>query len=77
MYITSQNHGYYVDKLPDNVTATYINVNDGTIEGMKQDTSIYSVQFHPETTTRSRMEIIYSTSFFPFSPKEDFVNLQL
>ncbi|NLP28070.1 MAG: glutamine-hydrolyzing carbamoyl-phosphate synthase small subunit [Clostridia bacterium] len=55
VYITSQNHGYYVDKLPDNVTATYINVNDGTIEGMKHKTlPIYSVQFHPETTTRSK-----------------------
>ncbi|HCW03754.1 MAG TPA: carbamoyl phosphate synthase small subunit, partial [Clostridium sp.] len=39
----------------DNVTATYINVNDGTIEGMKHKTlPIYSVQFHPETTTRSK-----------------------
>ena len=49
VYITSQNHGYYVKDLPENVTETYISMNDGTVEGMKHNTlPIFSVQFHPE-----------------------------
>jgi carbamoyl-phosphate synthase small subunit len=49
VYITSQNHGYYVEELPKEVFATHINVNDGTVEGMRHKTlPIYSVQFHPE-----------------------------
>lgn len=51
VYITSQNHGYVVEELPKGVIATHINVNDGSIEGMKHKTlPIYSVQFHPEAS---------------------------
>jgi carbamoyl-phosphate synthase small subunit len=49
VYITSQNHGYYVKDLPENVSATHISMNDGTVEGMRHNTlPVYSVQFHPE-----------------------------
>ncbi len=49
VYITSQNHGYYVKELPEDVVATHISMNDGTIEGMRHKTlPIYSVQYHPE-----------------------------
>lgn len=49
VYITSQNHGYYVDVLPEAAIATHISMNDGTIEGMRHTKlPIYSVQFHPE-----------------------------
>jgi carbamoyl-phosphate synthase small subunit len=43
VYITSQNHGYAV--VADN--GSFINVNDGTCEGMDYGNS-FSVQFHPE-----------------------------
>lgn len=49
IYITSQNHGYYVKELPKDVVITHISMNDGTVEGMRHKTlPIYSVQFHPE-----------------------------
>lgn len=49
VHITSQNHGYVVNELPEGVVATHININDGTIEGLKHtELPIYSVQFHPE-----------------------------
>jgi carbamoyl-phosphate synthase small subunit len=43
VYITSQNHGYAV--VAD--TSSFVNVNDGTCEGMDYGNS-FSVQFHPE-----------------------------
>ncbi|MBW6411062.1 glutamine-hydrolyzing carbamoyl-phosphate synthase small subunit [Clostridium weizhouense] len=51
VHITSQNHGYVVETLPDDVEVTHININDGTIEGLKhKNLPIYSVQFHPEAS---------------------------
>jgi carbamoyl-phosphate synthase small subunit len=49
--ITSQNHGFAVDpeSLPDEVEVTHINLNDGTVEGMRhRELPIFSVQYHPE-----------------------------
>ncbi len=52
VYITSQNHGYVVDT--DNLdpaiaTPAFINVNDGTNEGLDYTgKNIFTVQFHPE-----------------------------
>ncbi|MBU3112428.1 carbamoyl phosphate synthase small subunit [Clostridium lacusfryxellense] len=49
VYITSQNHGYYVSKLPQDMVVTHVSVNDETIEGMRhKNLPIFSVQFHPE-----------------------------
>jgi carbamoyl-phosphate synthase small subunit len=49
VYITTQNHGYYVSELPKDMEVTHVSVNDGTIEGMRhKKLPIFSVQFHPE-----------------------------
>lgn len=53
--ITSQNHGFAVDKEslenhPD-FELTHVHVNDGTVAGMKmKDKAVFSVQYHPEAS---------------------------
>lgn len=61
VFITSQNHGYVVKDLPADMELTHVNLNDGTIEGMKhKKLPIYSVQFHPEAYPGPRdMEYIF------------------
>ncbi len=51
--ITSQNHGFSVsaDSLPKNAQLTHVNLNDGTVEGMRlADRPAFSVQYHPEAS---------------------------
>jgi carbamoyl-phosphate synthase small subunit len=51
--ITSQNHGFAVDpdSLPSEVSVNRINLNDGTVEGMRHKRKpIYCVQYHPEAS---------------------------
>jgi len=48
-YITTQNHGFAVDKLPPDFKPWFVNANDGSNEGMYHpDLPFFSVQFHPE-----------------------------
>ena len=51
--ITAQNHGYALDaeSLPSNVKVTHINLNDGTVEGIRHnELPIMGIQFHSEAS---------------------------
>src|SRR5690606_37133686 len=53
--ITTQNHGFGIDteatKASDKLSITHINLNDGSIEGIKvKGKAAFSVQYHPEST---------------------------
>jgi carbamoyl-phosphate synthase small subunit len=51
--ITAQNHGYAVDpdRLPAGLEVTQINLNDGTVEGIRhREMPILAVQYHPEAS---------------------------
>ena len=50
--ITSQNHNFAVlpDSVPDCLEVTHVNLNDGSIEGVRHRTlQAFSVQYHPES----------------------------
>ena len=51
VFVSSQNHGYAVlsETLPECAELSFINVNDGTCEGVRyHDMPAFTVQFHPE-----------------------------
>lgn len=51
--ITSQNHGFAVDptKLPAGAEVSHVNLNDGTVEGLRhRKAELMTVQHHPEAS---------------------------
>tara|TARA_Y100000748_G_scaffold303667_1_gene309603 strand:- start:2983 stop:4086 length:1104 start_codon:yes stop_codon:yes gene_type:complete len=53
IYITAQNHGYAVDaeSLPPEIAITHINMNDGTVAGIKhRSLPAMSIQYHSEAS---------------------------
>ena len=53
VHITAQNHGYAVDgdSLPSEVEVSHVNLNDGTVEGLRHKSlPIMSIQYHSEAS---------------------------
>ena len=53
VHITSQNHGYAVepDSLPPEVEVSHVNLNDGTVEGLRhRSLPVMSIQYHSEAS---------------------------
>ncbi len=53
IHITAQNHGYATDadSLKDGLEVTHINLNDGTVEGLRhKELPIFSIQYHSEAS---------------------------
>jgi carbamoyl-phosphate synthase small subunit len=50
-YLTTQNHGFAIGKIPDGFVPWFINANDNTNEGIiHKKYPFMSVQFHPEAS---------------------------
>lgn len=57
VYITAQNHGYAVsaDSLPPSLEVSHINLNDGTVEGLRhREMPLFTIQYHSEASPGPR-----------------------
>ena len=61
VHITAQNHGYAVDAdtLKEELEVSYINLNDGTVEGLRhRQLPILSIQYHSEALFEQFLEMV-------------------
>ena len=73
VYISTQNHGYGVvaDSIKQGVV-TFVNVNDGTCEGIEyKELNAIGVQFAPETCSAGHLENPIYDKFFALMKKEN------
>ena len=57
VYITAQNHGFAVnpDTLPSDLEVSHINLNDGTVEGLRhRNMPLFTIQYHSEASPGPR-----------------------
>ena len=57
VYITAQNHGFAVnpDTLPAGLEVSHINLNDGTVEGLRHRAwPLFTIQYHSEASPGPR-----------------------
>ncbi len=57
VYITAQNHGFAVnpDTLPADLEVSHINLNDGTVEGLRhRNIPLFTIQYHSEASPGPR-----------------------
>ena len=53
--VESQNHNYALSELPGTLELTHVNLNDGTVEGIRhKEVPAFSVQYHPEAAPGPR-----------------------
>ena len=53
IHITAQNHGYAIDpdSLQNGLEVTHINLNDGTVEGVRhRELPVFAIQYHSEAS---------------------------
>ncbi len=66
VYITTQNHGYAVDadSLKDGLEVSQINLNDGTVEGLRhKELPVISIQYHSEGSPGPQDNVYLFDSF--------------
>ena len=74
IHITAQNHGYAVDPdtLPNSLEVTHINLNDGTVEGLKhRELPIFSIQYHSEASPGPLDNVYLFEQFMKMVRKEN------
>lgn len=75
VFITSQNHGFAVDKESVEATpmkVTHINLLDNTVEGLEcEEEKVISVQFHPESAPGPQDTIYLFDRFINMIPPKD------
>ncbi|MGV3503962.1 MAG: glutamine-hydrolyzing carbamoyl-phosphate synthase small subunit [Adhaeribacter sp.] len=74
--VTSQNHGFAVDaesvRNNPNVEITHINLNDGTVEGIRvKGKKAFSVQYHPEASPGPHDSHYLFDDFIAMLPKKE------